>query len=207
MTIGIIGNNEIYKKHLTQSLQADMIIYWTDTPGFIHHAACYIDLQFEKSAERIQQLKSLEPAIIIVNSPCHTLQELPDSFTRINAWPTFLEKAVIEASSKKELVKPVIEKIFEGFGKKIEWTPDKPGFIAARVISMIINEAYLALEEGVSTKEEIDTAMKLGTNYPYGPFEWSKKIGLKNIYTLLETLSVLNKRYQPAPFLKNEALS
>ena len=49
--------------------------------------------------------------------------------------------------------------------------PDIPGFISARVVSMIINEAYFALEEEVSSKEEIDTAMKLGTNYPYGPFD------------------------------------
>ena len=41
--------------------------------------------------------------------------------------------------------------------------------------------AYLALEEHVSTKEEINTAMKLGTNYPFGPFEWANAIGANNI--------------------------
>ncbi len=45
-------------------------------------------------------------------------------------------------------------------------------------MAMIINEAWHALAEEVSTKNEIDTAMKLGTNYPYGPFEWAEKIGL-----------------------------
>jgi 3-hydroxybutyryl-CoA dehydrogenase len=76
-----------------------------------------------------------------------------------------------------------------------------PGFITARVIAMIINEAWFALEEGVSTKEEIDTAMKLGTNYPYGPFEWGKEIGLKNIHALLDKLSKLNPRYSPAELM------
>ena len=71
---------------------------------------------------------------------------------------------------------------------------------------MIINEAYFALEEGVSTKEEIDTAMKLGTNYPYGPFEWAKKIGLKNIFQLLDKLHKTNLRYEPAALLKKEAI-
>jgi 3-hydroxybutyryl-CoA dehydrogenase len=70
---------------------------------------------------------------------------------------------------------------------------------------MIINEAYFALEENVSTKEEIDIAMKLGTNYPYGPFEWCKKIGLKNIAALLAELSQTEKRYQPARLLLKEA--
>ena len=56
-----------------------------------------------------------------------------------------------------------------------------PGFITARVIAMIINEAFFALQENVSSKEEIDTAMRLGTNYPYGPFEWTKLIGIDKI--------------------------
>ena len=70
--------------------------------------------------------------------------------------------------------------------------------ITPRVIAMIINEAYFTLQAGVSTKEEIDTAMKLGTNYPYGPFEWADKIGLNRIKTLLQTLSKTDTRYLPA---------
>jgi 3-hydroxybutyryl-CoA dehydrogenase len=93
------------------------------------------------------------------------------------------------------------------FNKKIEWVPDIPGFVTARVISMIINEAYFALDENVSSKEEIDTAMKLGTNYPYGPFEWAKAIGLKNVYDLLKHLAELNNRYTPSALLQKEAQS
>jgi 3-hydroxybutyryl-CoA dehydrogenase len=77
--------------------------------------------------------------------------------------------------------------------------------ITPRVIATIVNEAYFALEQNVSTKEEIDIAMKLGTNYPMGPFEWSRKIGLKNIYSLLQKLSLTNERYQPCELLRTEA--
>ena len=80
-----------------------------------------------------------------------------------------------------------------------------PGFITPRVISMIINEAYFALAEGVSTPEEIDTAMKLGTAYPHGPLTWGDKIGLQNIVTLLQKLSVAQPRYAPCEFLVQEA--
>ena len=76
------------------------------------------------------------------------------------------------------------------------------GLLQARIIAMIINEAYYALEENVSTKEQIDIAMKLGTNYPYGPFEWSEKIGIEKIYFLLEKLSAQNKRYTIAAAIK-----
>ena len=101
--------------------------------------------------------------------------------------------------------KGLAEKVLSQFNKTPEWLDDISGFIAPRVISSIINEAYFALSEGVSTKEEIDTAMKLGTNYPYGPFEWSRKIGLKNIATLLTKLSAEEERYTPSKLLLEEA--
>ena len=91
------------------------------------------------------------------------------------------------------------------FGKKLEWVTDLPGFLSARVLAAIINEAYLALEEGVSSKPEIDTAMKLGTNYPFGPFEWCEKIGANRIYLLLNEMAVNNQRYLPSSLLKKEA--
>jgi 3-hydroxybutyryl-CoA dehydrogenase len=71
---------------------------------------------------------------------------------------------------------------------------------------MIINEAYFALEDGVSSKEEIDIAMQLGTNYPYGPFTWGRIIGLKNIYDLLLKMAEINSRYKPSALLEKEAL-
>ena len=61
-----------------------------------------------------------------------------------------------------------------------------------------------ALQDKVSTKSEIDIAMKMGTNYPYGPFEWSEKIGLKNIASLLKKLTTGNKRYIPSLLLLQE---
>jgi 3-hydroxybutyryl-CoA dehydrogenase len=76
--------------------------------------------------------------------------------------------------------------------------------VTPRVISAIINEAYFTLQADVSTKEEIDTAMKLGTNYPFGPFEWSRAIGLKKIYELLLALSKTDSRYLPAARLQEE---
>ncbi|RYG08652.1 MAG: 3-hydroxybutyryl-CoA dehydrogenase, partial [Chitinophagaceae bacterium] len=63
----------------------------------------------------------------------------------------------------------------------------------------IINEAWYALGDGVSTESEIDTAMKLGTNYPYGPFEWGHIIGMKNVYDLLQQMAVEHAKYTPAP--------
>jgi len=80
--------------------------------------------------------------------------------------------------------------------------PDIPGMITARVLATIINEAYYTLGAQVSSREEIDIAMKLGTSYPYGPFEWSDKIGLQRVYELLNELRSADARYMPAPALE-----
>jgi 3-hydroxybutyryl-CoA dehydrogenase len=137
---------------------------------------------------------------VFINSVVTTLSELHagDNVLRINGWPTFLERPVWEVAGRiDEAAAILLEKI----NKKILWVKDEPGLIAAKIISMIINEAYFALGDEVSSKKEIDTAMKLGTNYPYGPFEWAEKIGIPDIVNLLQQLSVTDKRYMPAPKL------
>jgi 3-hydroxybutyryl-CoA dehydrogenase len=111
---------------------------------------------------------------------------------------------LIEASANNDELRKTAQDIFGVFNKKLEWLPDVPGFITPRVISMIINEAYFALSENVSTIEEIDTALKLGTAYPYGPFEWGNEIGLQNIVTLLKKLSKKQARYVPCDLLVQE---
>jgi 3-hydroxybutyryl-CoA dehydrogenase len=164
----------------------------------------FMDLQFENKTDHIRQLGSIPAQLIIVNSVVSTLSEINASFVRINAWPTFLSSALIEASCLDDKKKNQAEQVLEVFNKKIEWVHDDPGFITPKIISMIINEAFFALSEDVSTKKEMDTAMKLGTNYPYGPFEWSEKIGLGNIATLLNHLSQQQTRYTPCRLLLEE---
>ena len=159
-----------------------------------------IDLEFEHSTERLDALQRFLPRPVIINSVIHTLEQTHSDFIRINGWEGFLDATLVEAAAQAPHQQQA-EAILDRFHKKLEWVPDVPGFITSRVVSMIINEAFLALEEGVSTEEEIDTAMKLGTNYPYGPFEWATKIGVHRVYALLFQLHKTNERYQPAPLL------
>ena len=140
---------------------------------------------------------------VIINSVIETLQEnnLPANFSRINGWPGFLKRQTWEVASGDASKANVI---FEQLGWNVVFVKDEPGLVSARVISMIVNEAFFALAEGISTIEEIDVAMKLGTNYPYGPFEWLEKIGVANIYQLLHKLSETDKRYSVAPLLEEK---
>jgi 3-hydroxybutyryl-CoA dehydrogenase len=120
----------------------------------------------------------------------------------INGWPFFLQQQNWEVAG--ELTSGVTA-ILTVLGKTIAPVPAEPGFIAPRIIAAIINEAFFALEDGVSTREEIDTAMKMGTNYPYGPFEWAELLGKASICRLLLQLAKTDARYNPAPILQNEA--
>lgn len=84
---------------------------------------------------------------------------------------------------------------------------DGPGLVRARVICCLINEAAGALLEGIASAEDIDKAMKLGTNYPYGPLEWADYIGVDTVLGVLTGL--FNEwgedRYRPSPLLRHMA--
>jgi 3-hydroxybutyryl-CoA dehydrogenase len=142
---------------------------------------------------------------VFVNSVTETLQEKqwPANFSRINGWPGFLKRKTWEVVSNDTAGS---HKILDSLQWSSVFVKDEPGFVAGRVISMIINEAFFALEEGISTAVEMDLAMKLGTRYPLGPFEWLDLIGIQNIYRLLTCLSVKDKRYSVAPLLEKRYL-
>ncbi|HQW42622.1 MAG: hypothetical protein IPF69_01360 [Chitinophagaceae bacterium] len=206
MKIVVITNDALKAELLQQGMPDDVQVEWQHEIAPVVGANAYVDLLFIQSEERINKLTALQPSVIIINCVEVTLSELPAGFIRLNGWNSFLKRPVAEMAGNGEN-KIIAEKIISCFNKTTEWVADVPGFITARVISTIINEAYFTLAEKVSTKDEIDTAMKLGTNYPFGPFEWSEKIGLKNIYGLLMLLSKTNSRYTPSDLLQKEALA
>lgn len=204
MKLVVIGKDEHRQQWTETNTPADVSINWLDSCEVAEQTDYCIDLLFSFSRERITKLQTFNAGLIIINEVTACLHELPANFVRFNGWPGFSNGALVEASGPQHLQEKV-EKLFSFFGKSTEWVPDIPGLITPRVVSMIINEAYFALEDEVSTKNEIDTAMKLGTNYPYGPFEWATMIGVRKIYELLDTLSRGSERYQPASLLKQEA--
>ncbi|MBK9939920.1 MAG: hypothetical protein IPP02_16460 [Chitinophagaceae bacterium] len=206
MKIVVITNDALKAELLQQGMPDDVQVEWQHEIAPVVGADAYVDLLFIQSEERINKLTALQPSVIIINCVEVTLSELPAGFIRLNGWNSFLKRPVAEMAGNGEN-KIIAEKIISCFNKTTEWVADVPGFITARVISTIINEAYFTLAEKVSTKDEIDTAMKLGTNYPFGPFEWSEKIGLKNIYGLLMLLSKTKSRYTPSDLLQKEALA
>lgn len=109
--------------------------------------------------------------------------------------------------------KDLLIEIIDQFYKKIKFNPIHSQsieftFTMPRIVSQIINEAFFALEENLSTPEGIDLAMVNGVNYPIGPLLWAKKTGIKNIQTILEELYKYTKdnRYRPSLHLVKATL-
>jgi len=208
MRLVVLTNEQLKEELLSNGVSDYCKIDWINSPKeLLSHtdADAVIDLLFEYSGYDVSHLNNYLTKPVFVNSMNKTITEIGLPFIRINAWPGFLKRNIAEVSIADEVNKNKAEKILSLLNRKAEWVPDVKGFISPRIVSMIINEAYFTLEENVSTKEEIDIAMKLGTNYPFGPFDWSKKIGLKKIAGLLKELSITEKRYQPSSLLLKEA--
>ncbi len=79
--------------------------------------------------------------------------------------------------------------------------------IGARILATIVNEAASAVADGVATPAAVDTAMRLGTNYPSGPLEWGERIGLDHVLHTLDALNaaVPDGRYRVVPLLRQLA--
>ena len=82
---------------------------------------------------------------------------------------------------------------------------DRPGFIVNRILMPMINEAIFALSEGVGRVEDIDVAMRLGTNQPMGPLALADLIGLDTCLSIMQVLyqGFSDSKYRPCPLLVN----
>jgi 3-hydroxybutyryl-CoA dehydrogenase len=82
--------------------------------------------------------------------------------------------------------------------------PLDPAQIEARILATMVNEAASAAAEGVAAPDAIDTAMRLGTNWPDGPLAWGERIGLSSVVHTLDALhaTVPDGRYRAVPLLR-----
>jgi 3-hydroxybutyryl-CoA dehydrogenase len=91
----------------------------------------------------------------------------------------------------------------EDMGKVPVVVRDSPGFVSNRILMPLINEAVFCLQEGVASREGIDTVMKLGANHPMGPLELADFIGLDTCLEILDILKAgIGGKFNPCPLLK-----
>jgi 3-hydroxybutyryl-CoA dehydrogenase len=126
----------------------------------------------------------------------------------VNALPTFITQELWEVSLYRRFETPVLTSLMNELQLPFIPIEDRVGLVKPRVIFMIINEACYTLQEGTATIEDIDTAMKLGTGYPYGPLEWCDKIGINAVFETLAAMyeDTKDERYKICPLLKTKYL-
>ncbi|MHB8831940.1 MAG: 3-hydroxyacyl-CoA dehydrogenase family protein [Desulfobacteria bacterium] len=173
----------------------------------------------EGSAEQKRWLAALgrggsRDATVALFSPALSVSELAMAYP----WPErvvgfgFLEQMLspgnlIEISPGLRTLPEAVDELdafLKARGFHTERIGDFSGLVLRRILFMIINEAAYALWEGTASGEDIDLAMKLGTNYPMGPLEWGDAIGLDTVYNGLRSLheEYGDDRYRPCPLIR-----
>jgi 3-hydroxybutyryl-CoA dehydrogenase len=130
----------------------------------------------------------------------------PRRLVGIGAFPTLLGGPLLEVTASLRTDTASIgaaRQFLAGLGKEPAVVQDRVGLVMPRMLCMVINEAFFALTEQIAAPADIDTAMKLGTNYPKGPLEWANSIGIRHVTAVLEALraSTGEERYRVAPLL------
>lgn len=183
---------------------------------FVSGKDLVLDFILDEEPYKVEIYQNKENAKVFVNTAKVSLAELSNlhhhqikaTLFGFNGLPTFLNREIMEVSVLHPYHLPQLVEIAQKLGTEFLQVDDRVGLVTPRVICMIINEAYYTVQEGTATREDIDMAMKLGTNYPYGPFEWCERIGIKHVYELLEAVyeDTHDDRYKICSLLKREYL-
>lgn len=183
---------------------------------FVQGSDLVIDFILDEDPFQIEIYTDKPNSKVFVNTAKISLAELSNLANHnlksrlfgFNGLPTFLNRSVLEASVLNKEDEPALAEVCKSLNTEYLLVDDRVGLVTPRIICMIINEAYYTAEEGTATREDIDLSMKLGTNYPYGPFEWCERIGVKHVYELLEAVyeDTHDERYKICSQLKKEYL-
>ncbi|HZH02288.1 MAG TPA: 3-hydroxyacyl-CoA dehydrogenase NAD-binding domain-containing protein [Myxococcaceae bacterium] len=122
----------------------------------------------------------------------------------MNPVPVMKLVEIIRGAATSDATYAATRALAERMGKTSVVSRDFPGFIVNRVLIPMINEACFALMEGLGSAQDIDTAMKLGTNQPMGPLELADFIGLDTCLYIAEVLhrGLGDDKYRPCPLLR-----
>lgn len=133
-------------------------------------------------------------------------------FVGIGAFPTLTVNPLIELAPSLHTTKAAADGIADLLGlakKETAMVQDSVGMVMPRILCQIVNEALFTVQNDVATPNDIDEAMKHGTNYPHGPIAWGESIGFGTVVNVLDALyeNHHEERYRVAPLLRQMAVA
>ncbi|WAA09994.1 3-hydroxyacyl-CoA dehydrogenase [Fervidibacillus albus] len=210
-----LERGKITKKQMVE--RKNQLTFTTDW----QQACAEVDLLVEAVPENMElkrnvfkQMDELAPpdCIFATNTSTMSPTELgsitnrPDQVIAMHFFNPVHKMKFIEIAKGMETSEKTVRKVQEfarAIGKETIVINEFPGFITSRISALIGNEAFYMLQEGVAAPEEIDKAMKLGLNFPMGPFELGDLVGLDTRLNNLKYLhEKLGEKYRPAPLLE-----
>jgi len=224
MKIAVLGTGIKLESWMNKHSSNTSLTYVQDTQS-CGEFEVFIDLNFDENPKRIAEYANYSQTHFLLSANLTTIdQAIFDSELQIKAinmagicaFPHLIERNTLEiclpvsASLEKNKSIEKFNAIADVLGyEKTQWVKSRVGLVTARVLCMIINEAYYTVQEGTANKSDIDTAMKLGTNYPKGPFEFLNLFSLELVYKQLDSLynDTHEERYKICSLLKSEYIT
>jgi 3-hydroxybutyryl-CoA dehydrogenase len=174
-----------------------------------------VDEDFELKKGIFKQLDDLvkKETIFVSNTSTLSLTKLAESTSRtdrvigmhfLHPVPKVPLVEIVKCLHTSNLTVEIIKEFAAKIGKTPVEVYEYPGFVTTRAIVPLLNEAMYILLEGVATAKDIDTAMKLGYNFAYGPLEMADMMGLDEVLAWMETLwkTLGEPRYRACPILR-----
>lgn len=182
-----------------------------------------VEAATENKEIKFQIFKSLdekinEDAILATNTSSISITEIAAATKRpekvagmhfMNPVPVMKLVEGIRGLETSDEVFDTVALVSKKMGKVFVKANDMPGFAVNRILMPMINEAVYTLHEGIASVEDIDTAMKLGTNQPMGPLTLADFIGLDTCLAIMEVLheGLADTKYRPCPLLKQYVMA
>ena len=186
-------------------------------------AGATVDIAIEAASEQLSikqavfhelapQLK--KEALVVSNTSSISISQLaahcgrPESFAGMhfmNPVPVMKLVEIVQGLQTSTATLHQVSALAERLGKTVVVSQDRPGFIVNRILIPMLNEACFTLQDGVSSVEAIDSAIRLGLNHPMGPLKLADLIGLDTVLAIAGVLhqDFGDSKYRPAPLLKN----
>jgi 3-hydroxybutyryl-CoA dehydrogenase len=188
-----------------------------ETAGRLAGQAALADVALECHNEskpakrRVIELLAEAPALLVSALACSATEaaswtQRPERVVGWGALPPLGLGGAVELSAALQTAPeslPASEAFWKTLGLQCFRVSDGAGLVRARIVCALVNEAATALADGVAAPADIDTAMRLGTNYPYGPLAWGDLIGLDVVLGVMRGLQdeFGEDRYRPCPLL------